>query len=116
MSRAFDASRFASPLRHETQVGLVEAAEVREDERQVGANDALLAIARLLVASDEHTLFGQTEFAIRKHALEVISQAYNLHLAEKKTATGAARSTVRSAGKRRRTTETASDMRKASGE
>jgi len=80
------------------------------------AEDSLLAIARLLVASDEHTLFGQTEFAIRKHALEVISQAYNLHLAEKKTATGAARSTVRSAGKRRRTTETASDMRKASGE
>src|SRR5438874_13807521 len=80
------------------------------------AEDPLLAIARLLVASDEHTLFGQTEFAIRKHALEVISQAYNLHPAEKKTATGAARSTVRRAGKRRRTTETASDMRKASGE
>ena len=52
------------------------------------AEDPLLAIARLLVASDEHTLFGQTEFAIRKHALEVISQAYNLHLAEKKRLPG----------------------------
>jgi hypothetical protein len=79
------------------------------------AEDPLLAIARLLVASDEQTLFGQTEFAIRKHALDVIAKAYNLHLAEKKTATGAARSTVRSAVKRRRTTGTASGTRKASG-
>ena len=79
------------------------------------AEDPLLAIARLLVASDECTLFGQTEFAIRKHALEVISKAYNLHLAEKKTVTGAAPSTARSAARLRRTTGTASDMRKASG-
>lgn len=80
------------------------------------AEDPLLAIARLLVASEEHTLFGQTEFAIRKHALELISQAYNLHLAETKTAIGAAPSTVRSAGKRRRTTGNARVMRKASAE
>jgi hypothetical protein len=80
------------------------------------AEDPLLAIARLLVASDESTLFGQTEFAIRKHALELISQAYNLHLAEKKTAIGVAPSNVRSAGKRRRITGTGNVMRKASVE
>lgn len=80
------------------------------------AEDPLLAIARLLVASNEQTLFGQTEFAIRKHALELISQAYNLHLAEKKTATGAAPSTVRTAGKRRPTTGNANAMRKASAD
>jgi hypothetical protein len=92
-----------------------EAHRLVEQLKQQAA-DPLLAIARLLVASDESTLFGRTEFAIRKHALDVISQAYNLHLAEKKTATGAARSTAHSAAKRRRTTGTASGMRKASGE
>jgi hypothetical protein len=92
-----------------------EAHRLVEQLKQQAA-DPLLAIARLLVATDEHTLFGQTEFAIRKHALEVISQAYNLHLAEKKTATGVAPSIVRSATRQRRTTGTASDMHKALGE
>ena len=80
------------------------------------AEDPLLAIARLLVACEEHTLFGDTEFAIRKHALELISRAYNVHLAEKKTAIGVAPSIVRSAAMRRHTTGNASVKPKASGE
>lgn len=80
------------------------------------AGDPLLAMARLLVASEEHTLFGQTEFAIRKHALELISTAYNLHLAEKKTVTEAPQSRARTVTKRRRTTATGNANRKASAE
>jgi hypothetical protein len=80
------------------------------------AGGPLLAIARLLVATDESTLFGATEFAVRKHALEVISQAYSLHLSQKKTATAARPSTAHYADKRRRTTVIASAARKASAE
>ncbi len=66
---------------------------------QLQAGDSFLAIARLLVATDEASLFGATEFAIRQHALHLISQAYSGHLAQKKTATAAPRSTARSAAK-----------------
>ena len=80
------------------------------------AGDPLLAIARLLVTTDERTLFGATEFAIRKHALELIGQAYSTHLAEKKTATAAPRSPAGTAVKPRRTTATGNEVRRASAE
>jgi hypothetical protein len=50
-----------------------QAVQLAEQLKQQ-AGGPLLAIARLLIATDESTLFGATEFAIRKHALEVISQ------------------------------------------
>jgi hypothetical protein len=48
------------------------------------AEDQFLAVARLLVATEERTLFGQTEFAIRDQFLKLTGQAYTLHLAQKK--------------------------------
>ena len=87
-----------------------QAVQLAEQMKQK-AGDPFLAIARLLVATDESTLFGATEFAVRKHALEVVSQAYALHLDQKKTAIVARPSTVRSADEPPRTTAIASATR-----
>jgi len=80
------------------------------------ASDPFLAIARLLVATDESTLFGATEFAVRKHALELVSQAYSLHLGQKKTATAGRPSTVPCVAERQRTTVIAGAVPKVSVE
>ena len=66
------------------------------------AEDPFLAIARLLVATDESTLIGATEFAVRQHTLELISKAYSPHLGQIKTATEVRRSPARRADKRLR--------------
>ena len=50
----------------------------------------LLAIARALVAADERTLFGQTEFDIRDLLHQAGAKSYQTFLAEKKTATAVA--------------------------
>ena len=47
------------------------------------AGDQFLAVARLLVATEERTLFGQTEFDVRDQVLKLVGQAYSLHLAQK---------------------------------
>ena len=44
-------------------------------------------IARLLVGKETKDLFGQTEFDVREVLLRVGAKAYELYLAEKKTAT-----------------------------
>ena len=85
------------------------AAQLKEQ-----AGDQFLAVARLLVATEERTLFGQTEFDVRDQVLKLVGQAYTLHLAQKKTATAARRSTAPSAAKRPRTTATARGVPKAS--
>ena len=59
----------------------------------------LLQLARLLVSTDNRTLFGQTEFAVRDLVLGIGAKAFELHLAEKKTATRAAASSARTASK-----------------
>jgi len=64
---------------------------------QQAATDDILQMARMLVATDERHLFGNTEFQIRDLALKIAAKAYNAHLAEKKTATMAAASAVRTA-------------------
>ena len=58
--------------------------------------DAVLDMARRLVAASDETLFGDTEFALRDAALGVVAVAYSEHL-EKKVATSAPASTARSA-------------------
>ena len=78
------------------------------------AGDQFLAVARLLVATEERTLFGQTEFDVRDQVLKLVGQAYSLHLAQKKTAIAARPSTVRSAAKPPPSTATARGNRKAS--
>lgn len=50
------------------------------------ADEELLAIARALVATDESTLFGDTEFDIRDLVHRVGAKAYQTFLAQKKTA------------------------------
>ena len=47
----------------------------------------ILAIARALVASDDASLFGDTEFRVRDAILRVAAKAYEQRLAQKKTAT-----------------------------
>jgi len=82
---------------------------------QTRSAEAVLAIARTLVTSTDATLFGATEFAIRKQALGVIADAYTEHLGEKKVATSARRSTARTAPPRPRSTATASAKSNRSG-
>ena len=45
--------------------------------------DAILDMARRLVATTDDTLFGDTEFALRGHALGVVADAYACHLPQK---------------------------------
>jgi hypothetical protein len=61
--------------------------------------EELLAIARTLAATDEATLFGQTEFDIRQLVHQIGAKAYQAHLARKKTATAGRRSPAPAAAK-----------------
>ena len=76
---------------------------------QSRSSEAILEIARTLVVTTDATLFGDTEFAIRDRALGLVADAYTEHLGEKKVATSARRSTARTAARRRRSTDTATD-------
>jgi hypothetical protein len=53
------------------------------------AQEDLLAIARDLVACDDASLFGDTEFRVRDAILRVAAKALQQRLAQKKTATRA---------------------------
>ena len=55
--------------------------------------EAILEMARRLVATTDDTLFGDTEFALRRQALSLVADAYTEHL-EKKVATSERPSTV----------------------
>lgn len=55
--------------------------------------DAILDMARRLVATTDETLFGATEFALRDSAQGLVADAYAEHL-EKKTVMPGAASTV----------------------
>lgn len=50
---------------------------------RVRSADAVLEMARRLVATTDDTLFGDTEFALRGHALGVVADAYAEHLPQK---------------------------------
>src|SRR4051812_25767209 len=45
--------------------------------------DAILDMARRLVATTDETLFGDTEFALRDRALGIVADAYAEHLPQK---------------------------------
>lgn len=49
--------------------------------------DDLLRMARTLVATDNTSLFGNTEFTIRDISHDIAAEAYRQHLEQKKTAT-----------------------------
>jgi hypothetical protein len=54
---------------------------------QLHAAHAILDMARKLVATTDETLFGDTEFALRKHALGLVADAYAEHLPKKAATT-----------------------------
>ena len=58
--------------------------------------DAILDMARRLVATTDETLFGATEFALRDSTRAIVADAYAEHL-EKKVATPAPVATARTA-------------------
>lgn len=51
------------------------------------AYDDLLRMARTLVVTDNASLFGDTEFAVRDISHDIAAKAYRHHLEQKKTAT-----------------------------
>jgi hypothetical protein len=82
-------------------------AHERTQDIHQAADDDIRHIARMLVATDERHLFGNTEFKIRAVVLKIAAKAYAAHLAGKKTATRATASAARTAGVRLNTTATA---------
>ena len=56
---------------------------------QQEAQGILEQIARTLVATDDRSLFGATEFTLRELVLRIAGRAVEIHLREKKTATRA---------------------------
>ena len=77
------------------------------------STDAILEMARRLVACTDETLFGDTEFALRDQALGIVADAYTEHL-PKKTATPPPPSTAPIAGGPPPTTATAKRRSKRS--
>jgi hypothetical protein len=68
--------------------------------------DAILEMARRLVATTDETLFGDTEFALRDQARGIVADAYGEHLPQK-PATPPAPSTAPAAPDARPSTGTA---------
>ena len=75
--------------------------------------DAILEMARKLVATTDQTLFGDTEFALRDQALGIVADAYHEHLPQK-PATPQAPSTAPTAADAPRSTGTATRRSKRS--
>jgi F420-0:gamma-glutamyl ligase len=59
----------------------------------------ILQLARLLVSKPEHEIFGQTEFEVRDIVHHLGATALQTHLGQKKTATGGAALSARTAAK-----------------
>jgi len=60
-------------------------AQILADLLQSHAHDALLDVARLLVASPDSQLLGNTQFDVRDRLLRLLADAYRTHLDQKKT-------------------------------
>ena len=63
------------------------------------AESELLALARLLVSKNDSELFGETEFEARAIVHRLGAQAFETHLAQKKTATRVQASSAPTASK-----------------
>ena len=63
------------------------------------SEEEFLQIARLLVSKSEREIFGDTEFQVRDILIRTGAKAFEEHLSQKKTATGDAASTARTASK-----------------
>jgi len=71
------------------------------------AEKELLELARLLVSTQDHEIFGETEFEARTIVHCIGAHAFEAHLAEKKTAPKVPESSVATASKRRSSKATA---------
>ena len=78
---------------------------------QEAARADILALARLLVSKPEADLFGATEFQARDVAHHLAAKAFEVHLAEKKTATSAPASSAATASKPRSSRATGTKRR-----
>jgi hypothetical protein len=78
---------------------------------QKEAHADILALARLLVSKRESEIFGATEFQARDIVHRLAAKAFEVHLAEKKTATSAPASSVPTANKPPSSTTTARKRR-----
>lgn len=76
--------------------------------------DAILEMARRLVATTDDTLFGDTEFALRDQAQGIVADAYAEHLPQK-PGTPPAPSTAPTAGAEPPSTPTAKKRSRRSG-
>lgn len=84
-----------TPLTQEQESEAQElAARIRE-----ATDEDLLHVARLLVSKRTKELFGQTEFDVRDVVHRIGVKAYELHLAQKKTATKVPASSARTVTK-----------------
>jgi len=75
-----------------------EAQRLAQRIQEVARAD-ILELARLLVSKRESDIFGETEFQVRDVVHRVGAKAFEVHLAEKKTATAAAASSALTASK-----------------
>jgi len=64
------------------------------------ADEEFLDIARVLVSKPDREIFGDTEFQVRDILLKAGAKAFEEYLRQKKTATTAAASTVRTVSRR----------------
>ena len=62
-----------------------QAQKLAQDITQASYDD-ILHIARTLVATDNASLFGDTEFTVRDISHRIAAKAYRQHLEQKKTA------------------------------
>jgi hypothetical protein len=69
------------------------------DAIRADADDILQDVAQLLNDLPDEQLFGDNELVVRERILRLIATAYAARLAQKKTATSAPASTVRTADK-----------------
>lgn len=75
-----------TPLTVEQEAEALRLAQRIQEE----SREDILALARLLVSKPETEIFGETEFQARDLVHRVAAKAFEVHLAEKKTATAAA--------------------------
>ena len=77
--------------------------EAQELARRIedAARGDILALARLLVSKPEAEIFGETEFQARDMVHRIGAKAFEVHLAQKKTATAAPASNVPAASRPR---------------
>jgi len=80
-------SRTPSPLTPEQEA----QADALAERLHAASKDEFLHLARLLVATPDHQLFGATEYQLRDHALHLVAGALQAALdgREKKTTTRA---------------------------